>query len=164
MKTASEETSVLPEHPNPADLVPEVPEDEVSLVEAAEENPSFVGEFLTMVFGAAIGFIAAGFLNSYLVTNAPAGIDPTLYTGLIFAGEVALAGAIVYFTRGEKLGGMLKKVVHGAATGIALAGVGTFVTQLMSTMSTASPATVIRNAPGNLQAGGITRRNRSITV
>jgi hypothetical protein len=164
MKTVSDETSALPERPNPADLVPEVPEDEVSLVEAAEENPGFIGNFLTMVFGAAVGFIAAGFLNSYLLGKAPSGMSPLMYTGLILAGEVGLGIAVTYFARGEKFGAMGTKVIQGAATGIALAGIGTFVTQLMAGSGTASPATSVANAPPNLSTGGLTRRNRAVTV
>jgi hypothetical protein len=163
MKTVNEESSALPERPNPADLVPEVSEDDVSLVEEAEENPGFFGEFLTTVFGAAVGFIAAGFLNNYLmptVTSALGG-NATIGAAVLFGAELAGAAALIYFTRNMK-SAMLHRVIGGVSVGVALAGVGTLATQLMS--GTASPATSIRNAPGNLMTGGLTRRNRAITV
>jgi hypothetical protein len=163
MKTVSEETSVLPEHPNPVDLVPEVPEDEVSLVTEAEENPGFLGEFLTIAFGAAVGFVAAGFLNGWLMPQLVTAVGSTTTAAVIVFGvEVAGAAALVYFTRSMR-GEMVKKAINGVSIGVAVAGVGTLVNALVTT-GFGAPATSIRNAPANMMPGGITRRNRAITV
>jgi hypothetical protein len=155
---------------------PEIPEDMVTDIAEVEENPSaIVKEVFGILIGAAVAFLIFGYINSYIVGAKPASLDMNLYTGLIFAGEVVVGGIVLYY--GTKRGSvpgrsdMMKKVVQGAATGIMLAGAGTFFTQILGGTNAASPArrrifpaTSIPNVPPNFQSGGIVRRNRAVAV
>lgn len=113
----------------------------------AEKNLSGAWkDTISTVFGGALGFVGAGYLNNYLMEQAPSGQAMT-YSAVIFGAELVAGGFIAYW--GSKKDRLLGEFMEGLGLGIIIAGLGTLLTQIAAGqgISMAFPAAEIGKQP-----------------